>query len=397
MTWSTKDVRWRTPIPGIGHASPVVWGERVYVTTALASGTSTVDIKVNDKVEFATDLIPHKWQVLAIDRRSGRVLWDCTIQEGTPGQARHVRASYANATPATEGRFIVAPVFQYGVVCLDRDGRVRWTKEIKPDNPKFALDPASSPVIVGDLVIVQNDFERNGSLVALDLATGRQVWTAARNEGMTWSTPAVYRAPDGSMQIIANSPRWVRAYDARTGEEIWRMNNSTAQPWDRIPAPVIAGDRIVITGGGPERPIYAIRADARGDITLAAGERANRHVIWSTERGAPYMATPLVVDGLIYVLGNNGVLTVHDANDGSRIYQQRVAEAGTNFSASPIAASGRVYITSEDGDVFAVKTGRAFQLAGKGSIAEPVFATPAISGRLLVARGLKTLTAVGRA
>jgi outer membrane protein assembly factor BamB len=397
VTWKAGESLWKTRIPGVGHSSPVVWGDRVYVLTAVASGESTVDMKTNDKVVFATDLLPHSWKVLALDRKSGRIVWQSEVHSGTPKQARHVRSSYANATPATDGRRVAVMAFQDRLVCLDSRGKILWSKDVTPPNPKYALDPAASPIFHDGMLINLVDWEREGYLAAYDAETGREIWKTPRAERMTHTTPVGYRIPGGESVIVANSARWVRAYLARTGEELWRFDNSVKDIWDRIPAPAITKDHVIITGGSPDQPIFAIRHSARGDISLKSGERSNTHVAWSTQRGAPYMSTPLAMDGLIYVVATNGVLTVYEERNGERVYQERAVAAGELVAASPVAVEGRVYITAESGTVVAVKAGRIFEILGRGTVDDAVLATPAIAGRLLLIRGLNHLHAVGRA
>jgi len=397
VSWTAGQALWKTRIPGIGHGSPIVSGDHVYVFTAVAAGESSVDLKKVDSVVFATDLVPHTWKILALHRKSGRILWQTDVHTGTPRQPRHVRGSYANSTPATDGRRIAAIIYQDKLVCLDTRGRVPWSRELAPSNPKSALDPAASPIFHDGMLIVLADWERDGFLMALDPATGREIWKTPRTEGMTWTTPAAYRTPSGESLIVVNSARWVRAYQAATGREQWRFDNGVKEPWDRIPAPVITPDHLIITGGSPDQPIVAIRHSARGDITLKPGERLNRDVAWSTERGAPYMTTPLAYQGQLYVIATNGVLTVYDERSGERLYQQRTVAPGDMIAASPIAAAGRVYTTCESGEVLVLRAGRRYEVMGKSEIGDPVLATPAIAGCLLLVRGLTHLHAFGRA
>ncbi|MDX2150287.1 MAG: PQQ-binding-like beta-propeller repeat protein [Bryobacteraceae bacterium] len=378
---------WTTPIPGAGHASPVVWGDSVYVITAVPAGApTTVDLKANDRVVFAEDRVPHTWKLLALHRATGRIRWQSDLHQATPRQARHSRGSYANATPATDGRRIVVSLWQEAIACVDAKGRLRWKKDIRPADPKAALDAASSPVIDGNLVFLQCDWSPGGFLLALDLDSGNEVWRKPRAEGHSWTTPAVYRSPQGESVLVANSSRRILGYRTRDGAELWSFDNSTTQPWDRIPAPVVTGDLVIVTGGAPDRPIYAIR-------TSASGEVKPEHLAWTTGRGAPYMSTPLALDGLLYTVQGNGILTAYELSTGARLYQQRL---GCQVSASPVGVPDRVCLLAEDGTLFSIKSGRTYELLAKASAGEPCLATPALSGRLLIARGISRVAAFGQ-
>ena len=397
VNWTAGQLLWKTAIPGIGHSSPVVWGDRVYVFTAVAAGESAIDMSTHDKVVFAKDTVPHTWKLLTLDRASGRILWQTDVHQGTPRQPRHARGSYANATPATDGRYIAVQAYQDVLACLNRSGKVLWTKQVGPPEGKLFLDPASSPVFYDGMLFLLADWQKGGFLAAYEPASGREIWKAPREEGLSWTTPAGYRRPDGKSVILINSSRRIRAYLASTGEEVWRLDNQVKEPWDRIPVPVVTADHVIFTGGSPDQGIYAVRHSAAGDITLAAGAVSSEHVAWKTERGAPYMATPLVMAGLIYTVGTNGVVTAYAEKTGQRVYQERATPAGTMVSASPVGADGRVYFTSEAGEVIVVRAGHKFEVIGRGKVDDSVFATPAISGRMMLIRGLTHLYAAGRA
>lgn len=235
-------------------------------------------------------------------------------------------------------------------------------------------------------MIVQNDRHKDSFVAAYDLATGRQVWRAARDEYPTWSTPLIVEAA-GRRELITNGGKYIRAYDPATGKERWRLSDAATQV--KVPSPVVAGNALIVTGGYPPggRPIYAIRPGGSGD--LAPGSLA-----WSTTSGAPYTGTPLAHEGIVYAVTDNGILSAYDAQSGERIYRSRVSDAAAGFSASPVAAGGRLYLASEEGDVFVVKAGRTFELLATNPMGEIAMATPALSGNMLFVRTQRHLFAV---
>jgi outer membrane protein assembly factor BamB len=388
-------VKWRTALPGNSHASPIVWENRVYAISArAASGEDRLDTSQQSAqgVTFA-EPVRQVWTLYAVDLATGRMLWERRAHEGTPIHARHVRGTYANATPATNGRHIVATLGNEGLFCFDMNGTLRWRREMPPPKPDASLDPAASPIIFENLAIVQVDMAGQGYIAAYELESGREAWRVVRQEHMTWSTPVVV-THDGRPELVANSSRWVRGYNPRTGAELWRLDNRAEGAWDRVATPFFADGLIVVAGGGGTRPIYAVRPGQQGDITPSGATRTNGAIAWVTERGSPYLPTPVAYQGLLYVLADNGVLTVYDMKDGAQVYVHRVA-SGVSFQSSPVAAAGRVYVASGDGDVYVIKAGRAFELLHQNPVGEPIFATPAIADGRLILRTISGLLAIG--
>lgn len=399
--WDTtkgRNVAWKTPIPGMGHSSPVVWGDVVYVTTAVpATGESPLEM-ANDKVVMADDQIEHTWRLLAIDRRSGRVLWNQVAHQGVPSAKRHIKSSFANATPATDGRHIVALMASEALVVFDASGKLLWKKALEPASDRAMLDQSSSPILYGQSIILQDDRRRGSYIAAFELATGKQLWRVERNEGMSWSTPTVVRASAAGKSrdvLVTQSGRFIRGLDPATGKEIWQMAQNDPQPWDRIPAPVASGDLVYVTGGNPSRPVFAIRKAAFGDITLQENQTSNAHVAWSSTRGGAYMPTPIVVGAVLYVLRENGVLSAYRAATGELLYQERLGSGGY-FSASPVAARGQLYMVNDDGEAFVVRAGDKFELLKQNAMGEMCFATPAITGDMLIVRTRSHLVAIAQ-
>jgi outer membrane protein assembly factor BamB len=372
-----------------------VWGDRVYVTTAVASDGSKPGIVVGDSskagIDPAADTGKHTWRLIALDKQTGRVVWNSVAYEGPPRMKRHVKASHASATPATDGRYIVALMGSEGLFAFDMNGAVKWRADLGVmdvglvDDPTMQWGPASSPVIFENMVIVQNERHRDSFLAAFDIVTGKELWRSRHEDYPSWATPAIARA-GGRTQIVTNSGQYIRGFDVRTGRELWRLSDNRTLV--KVPSPIVAGDAVIVTGGYPpgSRPIYAIRTDGSGDLT-------EKSIAWKTDRGAPYTGTPLVYDGLLYALTDNGILSAYEPKTGERIYQQRIA-GGAGFSASPVAANGNLYLASEDGDVYVVKAGRTFDLVATNRMGEPLMATPAISGNAIFIRTLTALVAV---
>jgi outer membrane protein assembly factor BamB len=394
LTWSLRtgsNVAWRTAIPGLGHSSPIVWGNRIFLTTAVSKVASAQAVALGDSdsagIDPADDLVPHRWQVYAIDRDSGAVLWSKTVHQGRPRVKRHAKASHASATPATDGRVLVAMLGSEGLFAFDLDGKQLWRRDFGAlsvglaDEPEYEWGPASSPVIHGDTVIVQNDRYKDSFLIALDLHTGKELWRSAREERPSWSTPLVH-LHEGRATVVVVSPLFVRGHDLRTGRELWRIADPDGQV--KVSAPVGAGELAIVTGGWPSaaRPIVAVRA--RDGV-----------VAWRHERGSPYTTTPLVYDDLLYVLTDNGILSAYEASTGTRVYQTRLSRRAGSFSASPVAAAGRLYFVSEDGHVVVVRAGRRFEVLATNELDEVSMATPALSRELLLVRTKSHLYAFG--
>jgi outer membrane protein assembly factor BamB len=278
------------------------------------------------------------------------------------------------------------------------DGTPRWTVDLGRidlgayDIPTFEWGPASSPLIWNDLVIIQCDTQADSFLLALDVATGKTVWKTERNELPSWGTPTVAETTAGPV-LVTNASNFVRGYDPRTGKELWRIGRSSKIT---APTPIHANDLFVIASGrAPERPIFVVRADARGDLTLPDGVSSSAAVAWSRTGRGSYMPTPLIYRGLLYVLANNGVFDAYELETGEEVYRQRLPQVGNGFSASPVAADGKIYLSSEDGDIIVVAAGREFRHLATNPTGETLMATPALSGAAMYVRAARTLFAVG--
>lgn len=400
LTWDvekSQNVLWKTPIPGLSHASPIVWDNRIFVITAISSDAKPTFIAKDRGIGLATDDVKHTWHIYSIDKRTGSVVWTSKAYEGVPRAKRHVKATQANSTPVTDGRYVVALFGSEGLAAYNfRDGKLLWKQDLGVLNPGLWDDKesswghSSSPIIYRNLAIVQADGHKQSFIAAYNLKDGKQAWRVERNEITSWTTPTIYEGGNRT-ELIVNGGRYIRGYDPLTGKELWRFSDNDTQV--KMQSPQIAHNLIYITGGYPPgRAMYAFRPGAVGDISLKAGETKNDFLAWSSANGSPYTPTPLIYDDLLYALADNGVLSAYDAKTGERIYQQRLP---SSFTASPIAADGKLYLASEDGDVFVVKTGRQYELLSRNVMGQPLMATPAISQGMLIVRGENTIYAVG--
>jgi outer membrane protein assembly factor BamB len=400
-TWDLAqgtNVAWNVAIPGLGHSSPIVWGDRVFVTTAVAvngkDAPPVTGVMETVGVAMAAGIFDHEWRIYALDRATGKVLWQQTAHKGRPRSRHHRKSSHASATPATDGKHVVALMGSEGLFCWDVDGRLLWRKDFGLmnlgmfDNPETQWGPASSPVIAGDLVIVQNDEQTDSFLAAFELATGRQRWRQNREAQPSWSTPLVAPVGDRTL-VVTTSPRVVRASELATGREVWRMEDEAPV---RVPSPVLHGDAVIVTGGYPPagRATIAVPLASSGRISPKAAR-------WRIDRGSPYTPTPLVYENVLYVLTDGGVLSAYDAGTGALVYHARVGAGATGFSASPVAAGGHLYIAGEDGDLFVVRAGGKPEVVSTHPFKETIFATPALDGNLLIVRTRGRLIALGRA
>jgi outer membrane protein assembly factor BamB len=383
-----KGIKWKAPIPGLAHSSVVIWNNYLFVTTA-ATSTNDESLKVGlyGDIDEADDKKVHEFKVYCLDKNTGKIIWERVAHKGVPKSRRHTKSTQANCTPATNGKYLVVHFGSEGLYCYDFKGKLIWQKDMGILNPGPYTDPgvewgyASSPVIYMDRIIVQCDIPLKPFIALLDLATGKEIWRTSRgDEVSTWCTPAVY-SKNGKTEIIANGYRQICGYDFETGKQIWRLGNGGDAP---APTPVIANDLIYINSAhGPSSPIFAIRPEAKGDISLNGDSTRNQYIVWSVKRGGAYMQTPLIYNGLLYNLQINGLLTCFDALTGEVKYKENLKEA---FSASAIASDGKIYFSSEEGNVYVVRAGPQYSLIAKNSLKDICMATPGISGNTLFFR-----------
>jgi len=394
-----ENVLWRTPIPGLAHSSPIVWGDRVFVTTAISSrANATFKRGLYGDGDASDDRSRHKWVLYAIDKRTGQIVWQRVAFEGEPGNKRHIKSTYASASPATDGRVVVAWFGSQGVYAYDVNGTALWNVNLGHvdmgayDIPSYEWGPASSPIIWNGLVLLQCDTQADSFVIALDAASGKLVWKTDRDELPSWGTPTVITTGDGG-EVVTNAANYIRGYDARTGQELWRLGGSSKIA---APTPIFADGLIIVASGRrPERPIFAVRPAARGDLTLDKNRTSSAAVAWSKTGRGSYMPTPIAYNGILYSLNNDGIFDAYEVETGKEIYRHRLDPVGSGFSASPVAADGRVYLSNEDGEMLVVEAGRQFRLIATNTMGEPLMATPALSDGVMYVRSASTLFAIG--
>ncbi|MEA2205767.1 MAG: hypothetical protein QOE77_2543 [Blastocatellia bacterium] len=393
------NTRWKTEIAGLGHSSPIVWGNKVFITTAVSSAA-----KDETRYGLYGDVAPvkddpkHTWKVYALDKNTGKILWERIAYDGLPKVKRHPKSTHSDSTPATDGKYLVALFGSHGLYAYDLNGKLKWKQDLGVLDSGWFYDPdyqwehGSSPIIYRDLVIIQVDVQKDSYIAAYSLKDGKLMWKTPREEISSWGTPTVYEGKTRA-ELIANGSKAIRGYDPATGKELWRL---TPNSEITTPTPFVAHDLIFVTSGyAPIQPIYAIRPGATGDISLKDGKDSNASIAWSKQRGGPYMPTPVVYGDLLYTCSNQGVLTAYNATTGERVYQERLGGKGGAFTSSPVASDGKIYLSSEDGDVFVVKAGAKYELLATNNVGEVMMATPAISDGLLIVRGHNHVFAFG--
>jgi len=394
-----ENILWRTPIPGLAHSSPIVWGDRVFVTTAISSRRdATFKRGLYGDGDASEDRSRHQWVLYALDKHTGKIVWQRVAVEGEPGNKRHIKSTYASASPATDGRIVVAWFGSQGVHAYDVNGTPLWKVDLGRVNmgaydiPSYEWGPASSPIIWNGLVLLQCDTQADSFVLALDAATGKVVWKTDREELPSWGTPTVVSTGERA-ELVTNAAKFIRGYDALTGEELWRLGGSSKIT---APTPIFANGLIIVASGRrPERPIFAVRPNARGDLTLDADRTSSTAVAWSKTARGSYMPTPLAYNRILYSLNNDGIFDAYDLESGNEIYRQRLDPIGSGFSASPVAADGRLYLSSEDGEMLVVAAGRQFRLISTNSMGEPLMATPALSDGVMYVRSSSSIFAIG--
>ncbi len=386
-----KNIRWKVAIPGRGSSSPVLWGERIYLTTAVPTGKK-IEATAPPEPEpqeggrgrrgFRRNLAPpaeyQRFVVLAIDRQTGESVWEKTVQEVVPHEGTHRTGTYASGSAITDGESIYAFFGSRGLYCLDTQGRIKWKKALGQMTIKLGFGEGASPVLHGRTLVIPWDHEGDSFIVALNKETGDELWREDHDEITSWTTPLVVEH-DGGAQVVSSATRKVRSYDLSTGKLLWELTGMTN---NTIPSPVSENGIVYLTSGFRGSALMAVRlAQATGDI---GGSDA---ILWSYDRDSPYVPSPLLYGGILYLLkGNTGILSAFNAKTGERHYQQRLEGLG-NIYASPVGADGRVYITDREGKTVVVKAGSEPEVLATNSLEDGFDASMAIAGDEIYLRG----------
>jgi outer membrane protein assembly factor BamB len=393
------NVRWKTEIPGLGLSSPVVWDNKVFITTAISMAD-----KEGYKPGLYGDVTPvrdssvHEWKVYCIDKNSGKIIWNQTAYKGIPKMKRHPKSTHANTTVATDGKYVVAFFGSEGLFCYNMNGKLLWQKSfgllksvwyvMKTAEWEFA----SSPIIFDGKLIIQCDVLENSFLAAFDVKTGNEIWRTERDEFPGWCTPNIYTS-DGKTFIAANGYKNRGGYDLETGKEVWKMSGGGDI---QIPTPVVGNDLIYFNSAhGKYSPVIAVKTSASGDITLKENETSNEYVKWSLPRGGSYMHTLLLYKNHLYNVNWNGTVICLDPLTGKEIYNAKLGKT-KSFIASPVATDGKIYIVDETGTVYIIDAGDTFKLLAEIPMNDICMSVPALTDGMIIFRTQKYLIGVGK-
>ncbi|MEO1618640.1 MAG: PQQ-binding-like beta-propeller repeat protein [Planctomycetota bacterium] len=401
-----ENVAWKVPVKGLANSCPIVWDGRVYLTTAVSENEEADGFQtgLSGSVDSIEEDDPWSFRVLCLDLETGEVIWNEEATRAVPAVKRHAKSSHANPTPVTDGNSIIASFGSEGVYCFDLKGRLQWKRDLGLMDSGWFYDRsyqwgyASSPCLIDDRVILQCDIQDQSFLIALDLKTGETLWRTDRDEIPTWGTPVAYNTPDGKSVVVVSGTKANAAYDLETGKLIWELGG-----FSEIVAPtpqVLPWGVLLSAGYPPVKPLTVVRHEARGKLELpdpSQGDLAGSDdaFVWSRRSGGPYMSTPVVHQGLAYVIDTGGILTCYDATNGERVYKKRLRGGGaSSFTGSPVVAGEYVYFPSEQGVIQIVRCGSTFEKQDPSEIGEATLATPAIADGYLLIRGESHLFAL---
>jgi outer membrane protein assembly factor BamB len=388
-TWSdTENVAWKTDVKGRGWSSPIVWGDKIFLTTVVNLGKEEEPKK---GLYFGGERTKppeseHQWKVVCLDLDDGRVLWEQMPHQGIPTTTHHIKNSFASETPVTDGQRVYAYFGNVGVFCYDLDGKLLWKKEIEPRKSRYGWGTAASPVVHQDRLYLVNDNDEESYLLALDAKTGEQVFRVERDEKSNWATPYVWKNSQRTEIIVPGTGR-NRSYDLE-GRPLWELGPMSSIT---IAMPYSSGDTLYITSGyvlDKNKPVYAIRPGGSGDISLADEATSNEFIAWSQPAAGPYNPSTLLYGDFMYVLYDQGFFACFDALTGLEVYAKKRIPEGRAFTASPWAYDDKVFCLNEDGVTFVIAAGGEFEILHTNKLADDdmCMATPAIAGDKLLIR-----------
>ena len=389
LRWSdTERIAWKAPVPGRGHSSPVVWGDRIFVTTAVPTGNASAAPAAAPSGRGSGGLlVEHKFMLICYDRKTGKLLWEKVAKVATPHQGHHPQyGSFASNSPITDGKHVIAFFGSRGVYCYTLDGELVWQKDLPPLRMYNTFGEGAWPMLDGEkLIQVLDQHDGDSFLVAFEKSTGRELWRTPRDGRTNWSG-AFITPVNGRKQIIISASREVCGYDLETGKKIW---GATGLGQNTIPAPVVDKNLVIVMSGFRDPNLLAIRLGREGNLT---GTDA---IVWQNTRGNSYSASPVIHDGKLYILTDSGMLSCYDAQTGKAHYQQARLPKPYNFKASPVGVNGKLYLAAEEGDVIVVKMGEQFEVLATNTLTDQFFVgTPAIQNGEIILRGQNTLFCV---
>ncbi len=386
--WDAKtNIRWKTDLPGKGSSTPAIWGDRVFVITALKTDRIAKPSEL-PALDPKFKLVPkppsnfYKFVVLCLDRNTGKLLWEKTAAEKLPHEGTHETHSYAGGSPTTDGKFLYLSFGSFGTYCYDFDGNLKWSRDLGIMHTRLGWGEAVTPVIDGDSLLINYDQEENSALYCLDAGTGKTKWAAKRDEKTTWNTPLVVEH-SGKKQVVTSGTTRIRSYDLATGDLIWQCAGMTV---NAIPSPVQVGDSVVCMSGYKGAAVVSVPLGSKGDLGL------DGKVNWRYSVGTPYVPSPVLVkDKLYFTAGNGELLTILDAKTGKPDLEQERLPQAKSFYGSPATAAGRIYFTDRSGITVVLKAGSGLDVLAVNRLDEPIDASPVLVGKQLFLRGDRCL------
>lgn len=393
------NIRWKVEVPGLGISSPVVWDNKLFITTAVSlADKQGLKPGIYGNISSVDDSSEHEWKVMCFDKNTGQILWDETSCQGVPKMKRHPKSTHANSSVATDGRYVVAFFGSEGLFCYDINGNLQWQKNfgilksVYFEAETAEWEFASSPIIYRGALIIECDVLENSFIAAYDLKTGKELWKTSRDEYPGWCTPNIY-TNDGKSFVVVNGYKHRGGYDFETGKEVWWMSGGGDI---QIPTPIVENGMIFFNSAhGKSSPVIAVRTSAKGDITLGRDENKNEYVKWSLPRGGSYIHTMLLYGNHLYNVNWNGTVMCLDPSTGNEIFKAKLGSS-KSFIASPVASDGKIYIVDEEGTVYILQDGDRFMLLAEIPLNDNCLTAPAITEGMIFFRTQKYLIAVGK-
>lgn len=393
------NIKWKVEIPGLGLSSPVIWDNKLFITTAISQSDKDGFLPgIYGDITPIKDNSVHEWKVYCIDKNSGAMIWDRTSYKGIPKMKRHPKSTHANTSVATDGKFVVAFFGSEGLFCYDMNGNLLWEKSFGLLKSVFFMvksaewEFASSPIIYNGVLIIQCDVLENSFVAAYDVKTGRELWKTLRNEYPGWCTPNIY-TNSGKTYVALNGYKHRGGYDIETGKEVWKMEGGGDI---QIPTPIIGNDLIYFNSAhGRSSPIIAVKSNAAGDITLKENETTNDYIKWSRPQGGSYMHTMLLYNNHLYNVNWNGSFICLDPLSGKEIYSAKLGK-NKSFVASPVASDGKIFIIDEEGTVYILKDGESYSQLAEIPLGDVCLTAPAITDGAIIFRTQRYLISVGK-